>query len=103
LQLQIVGKGAGFYVNTCTPLPSSVPIRRSHSTAHENALTASEMAERMGTDEGKGVQVVDVKPGSFADDLQLQPGMVYLKINKQPVNSEEEFRKIMSQLRAARM
>ncbi|MGZ4842003.1 MAG: Do family serine endopeptidase, partial [Candidatus Angelobacter sp.] len=57
-----------------------------------------EMAERMGTAEGKGVQVVDVKPGSFADDLQLQPGLIILKINKQPVNSEEEFRKIMSQL-----
>ena len=36
-----------------------------------------EMAERMGTAEGKGVQVVDVKPGSFADDLQLQPGLDY--------------------------
>ncbi len=59
-----------------------------------------EMAERMGTAEGKGVQVVDVKPGSFADDLQLQPGLVILKINKQPVNSEEEFRKITSQLKS---
>jgi serine protease Do len=59
-----------------------------------------EMAERMGTDEGKGVQVVDVKPGSFADDLQLQPGLIILKINKQPVNSEEEFRKITSQLKS---
>jgi serine protease Do len=59
-----------------------------------------EMAERMGTSEGKGVQVVDVKPGSFADDLQLQPGLIILKINKQPVNSEEEFRKITSQLKS---
>jgi serine protease Do len=58
------------------------------------------MAERMGTAEGKGVQVVDVKPGSFADDLQLQPGLIILKINKQPVNSEEEFRKITSQLKS---
>ena len=59
-----------------------------------------EMAERMGTAEGKGVQVVDVKPGSFADDLQLQPGLIILKINKQPVNSEEDFRKITSQLKS---
>jgi serine protease Do len=59
-----------------------------------------EMAERMGTAEGKGVQVVDVKPGSFADDLQLQPGLIILKINKQPVNSEEEFRRITSQLKS---
>jgi serine protease Do len=59
-----------------------------------------EMAERMGTPEGKGVQVVDVKPDSFADDLQLAPGMIILKVNKQPVNSEDDFRKITSQLKS---
>jgi serine protease Do len=59
-----------------------------------------EMAERMGTPEGKGVQVMDVKPGSFADDLQLQPGMIILKVNKQPVNSEEDFRKATAQLKS---
>jgi serine protease Do len=59
-----------------------------------------EMAERMGTPEGKGVQVVDVRPGSFADDLQLQPGMVILKVNKQPVNSEDDFRKATAQLKS---
>jgi serine protease Do len=59
-----------------------------------------EMAERVGVPEGKGVQVTDVKPDSFGDDIQLQPGMVILKINKQPVNSEEDFRKITSQLKS---
>jgi serine protease Do len=59
-----------------------------------------EIAERMGTPEGKGVQVVDVKPGSFADDLQIQPGMVILKVNKQPVNSEDDFRKATAQLKS---
>jgi serine protease Do len=59
-----------------------------------------EMAERFGTPEGKGVQVVDVKPGSFADDLQLQPGMIILKVNKQPVNSEEDFRKATAALKS---
>lgn len=59
-----------------------------------------EMAERMGTPEGKGVQVVDVKPGSFADDLQLQPGMIILKVNKQPVNNEEDFRKATGALKS---
>ncbi|HMC29589.1 MAG TPA: Do family serine endopeptidase [Candidatus Angelobacter sp.] len=59
-----------------------------------------EMAERMGTAEGKGVQIVDVRPDSFADDLQLQPGMIILKVNKQPVNSEDDFRKITSQLKS---
>src|SRR5438270_5103251 len=59
-----------------------------------------DMAERMGTAEGKGVQIVDVRPDSFADDLQLQPGMIILKVNKQPVNSEDDFRKITSQLKS---
>ncbi|HZU31341.1 MAG TPA: Do family serine endopeptidase [Candidatus Angelobacter sp.] len=59
-----------------------------------------EMAERMGTPEGKGVQVADVKPDSFADDLNIVPGMIIMKVNKQPVNSEEDFRKITSQLKS---
>ncbi len=59
-----------------------------------------EMAERMGTPEGKGVQIVDVKPGSFADDLGLQPGLIILKVNKQPVNSEEDFRKATAPLKS---
>lgn len=59
-----------------------------------------EMAERMGTPEGKGVQIVDVKPDSFADDIGLQPGLVILKVNKQPVNNEEEFRKATAQLKS---
>ena len=54
----------------------------------------------MGTPEGKGVQVVDVKPDSFADDIGLQPGLVIMKVNKQAVNSEEELRKITSQLKS---
>lgn len=59
-----------------------------------------EMSERMGTPEGKGVQVVDVRPDSFGDDILLQPGMVILKVNRQPVNNEEDFRKAISQLKS---
>jgi serine protease Do len=59
-----------------------------------------ETAERMGIPEGKGVQVTDVKADSFGDDLGLQPGMVIIKVNKQPVNDEEDFRKITSQLKS---
>ena len=59
-----------------------------------------EMAERFGTPEGKGVQVVDVKPGSFADDIGLQPGLIILKVNKQTVNSEDDFRKATAALKS---
>lgn len=59
-----------------------------------------QISERMGIPAGKGVQVTEVKPDSFADDLQLEPGYVILEVNRHPVNSEEEFRKIMSQLKS---
>jgi len=44
--------------------------------------------------------VQDVKPGSFADDIGLARGQVILEINRQPVNSEEDFRRIQSQLKS---
>lgn len=59
-----------------------------------------EQVERLGIEKGRGVLVTDVKADSFADDIQLQPGMVILQVNRQPVNSEEEFRKITSQLKS---
>lgn len=58
-----------------------------------------EMAQRMGTPEGKGVQVTDVKPDSFADDLGFQPGDVILQVNRQPVNSEDDFKKLTGTLK----
>jgi serine protease Do len=59
-----------------------------------------EQVDRLGIDKGKGVLVTDVRPDSFADDIQLRPGMVILQVNRQAVNSEEEFRKITSQLKS---
>ncbi len=59
-----------------------------------------DMADRMDIPQGKGVIVSDVKPGSFADDLGFNRGDVVLEINRQPVNNEDEFRKITSQLKS---
>ncbi len=59
-----------------------------------------EMAERLGVPEGKGVVVEDVKADSFADDIGMQRGIVILQVNRQPVNNEEQFRKITSQLKS---
>lgn len=59
-----------------------------------------EQAQRLGTPEGKGVLVVDVKPNSFAEDIGMQQGYVILQINRQPVNSEEDYRKITSALKS---
>jgi len=79
-------------VDTGRPKPSRLGM-----SVH--GLTPAQ-AERLGVQEGKGVIVTDVKPGSFAEDILVQPGLVILKVNRQPVNNEDEFKKITSQLKS---
>src|SRR5579864_7803396 len=55
-----------------------------------------EMADRLDMPAGKGVIVQDVRPNSFAEDVNLGRGDIILEINKQPVNSEEDFARIES-------
>ena len=64
-----------------------------------HALTP-DLADRLDVPSGKGVVVQDVKPGSFADDIGFNRGDVILQINKQPVNSEDDFRKLQGQLKS---
>jgi serine protease Do len=59
-----------------------------------------EMADRLDMPAGKGVIVQDVKPGSFAEDVNLGRGDIILEVNKQPVNSEDDFAKIESSLKS---
>jgi serine protease Do len=59
-----------------------------------------EMADKLDMEAGKGVIVQDVKPGSFAEDVNLARGDIILQINKQPVNSEEDFSRIESSLKS---
>ncbi len=59
-----------------------------------------EMADRLDMPAGKGVIVQDVKPGSFAEDVNLGRGDIILEVNKQPVNSEEDFAKVESSLKS---
>ena len=60
----------------------------------------TEMADRLDMPAGKGVIVQDVKPGSFAEDVNLGRGDVILEINKQAVNSEEDFARIESNMKS---
>jgi serine protease Do len=62
-------------------------------------LTA-QMADQLNIPSGKGVIVQEVKGGSFADDVGLTRGDVVLEINKQPVNSEEDFDRVQSSLKS---
>ena len=59
-----------------------------------------DMADRLGIPANKGVIVTDVKPGSFAEDINFTQGDVILEINKQPVNNEDDFRRLTSQLKS---
>jgi len=59
-----------------------------------------EMADRLDMEAGKGVIVQDVKPGSFAEDVNVARGDIILQINKQPVNSEDDFSRIEASLKS---
>jgi serine protease Do len=59
-----------------------------------------DLADRLGISVGKGVVVQDVKQGSFAEDLGLNRGDVVLEVNKQPVNTPDDFSKIESSLKS---
>ena len=57
-------------------------------------------AKRLNLQPNQGVLVLDVKPGSFADSIQLGRGDVILEINRQPVSDPDTFAKIESGLKS---
>jgi serine protease Do len=59
-----------------------------------------EIADRLDIPSGKGVMVQDVKPNSFAEDIGLGRADIILEVNKQPVNSEEEFARVESTMKS---
>ena len=58
-----------------------------------------DLANRFNFPNTKGVMVQEVKPDSFGDTAGLSRGDVILEINKQPVNGEEDYRRIESQMK----
>jgi serine protease Do len=60
----------------------------------------ADLADRLDVPAGKGVIVQEVKSGSFADDIGLNRGDVILEINKQAVNTAEEFSRIEGTLKS---
>ncbi len=57
-------------------------------------------AKRLNLQPNQGVVVLDVKPGGFADSIQLGRGDIILEINRQPINDPETFAKIESGLKS---
>jgi serine protease Do len=60
--------------------------------------TAPAVASKLGVK--GGVTVTSVKPGSFADNIQLPKGAVITEINRKPVTDEPSYRAIVSGLKS---
>lgn len=59
-----------------------------------------EQTERMNLPKGRGVQVTDVRPGGFADNIGLSRGDIILELNRQPVPDEPTFTRMQEQLKS---
>ena len=40
------------------------------------------------------------RPDSFAEDIGMVPGDMIMQINRQPVNNEEDYRRLTNQLKS---
>jgi serine protease Do len=60
----------------------------------------AEVAKRLNLQPNQGVIVVDIKPGGFADSVQLGRGDVILELNRQPISNPGSFTKIESGLKS---
>jgi len=59
-----------------------------------------DIAQRFDIPANRGVIVTDVKPGSFADDVGLSRGDIILEVNKQAVNTEVDFNRVVNQYKS---
>jgi len=57
-----------------------------------------EVASRTGI--SRGVMITSVRPGSFADEINLGKGLIITAINKKPVTDEASYRAIVSTLKS---
>jgi serine protease Do len=58
------------------------------------------LAKRLNLQPNQGVIVMEIKPGGFADSVQLGRGDVILEVNRQPVTDPGSFAKIESGLKS---
>ncbi len=59
-----------------------------------------DMAQRYNLPNTKGVIVQDVKPDGFGETAGLSRGDIIFEINKQPVNSEDDFHRLETQMKS---
>jgi serine protease Do len=54
--------------------------------------------KRFRIEQERGVIIVDVEPGSLADDAGLIPGDVILEVNRTKINNLSDYQKIIKKL-----
>jgi len=57
------------------------------------------VAKHLNLPPNQGVVVTDLKPGGFADSIQVSRGDVILEVNRKPVGDPKEFAKIEAELK----
>jgi serine protease Do len=78
--------------------PGSEPASVEFGLRVENLTPAR--AQSVGMEGQKGMLVSEVEPASFADDLNFARGDVITEINRETVNSVEDYRKAVAKLKA---
>jgi serine protease Do len=88
--------------------PEAYGKEGSAPTSHEEGTTVSfgmqvkdvndQMQENLGLKQ-KGVQVVSVEPGSFAEDINLLPGDVITEVNRKPVSNTSDLRRLQQTMK----
>jgi len=77
------------------------PTSDHDSTQNKLGLSVREITpatvQKLGTG---GVVIQAVRPGSFADQQLLEPGLVITRINKMPTTSREQFDKVVEGLKS---
>ena len=55
--------------------------------------------QNLGIKESGGLEVIDVEPGSFAEDIRLSTGDILLTINNKPLNSVQDLKEQQARLK----
>jgi serine protease Do len=78
-------------------------VNRHEGTTVSFGMSIVNLNERqrqtLGIKQTGGVQVTEVEPNSFAEDINLAPNDVILSINNQPVNSTDDVKRLQQTLK----
>ena len=83
--------------------PHQQPNQQNGADAGETKLGLVVRQESQATEsklKTPGVEIVAVRPGSFADMQGLEPGLVITKVNRHPTGTKDEFNAIVAQLKS---